>query len=136
MKIVGLDGKEYDWKPKGSKSLENKSELHNKVRHFLRGLFPYDIIMEEVELIGSRDWKKKKPLTADFYIPNRNLIVEAHGEQHYSHSSFFHKTKLDFLKSQKRDADKIRWCQQNNIDILVFKHNDKEESWRQQIESR
>lgn len=136
MKIVGLDGQEYDWKPRGSDSLENKSALHNKVRHFLKDIFPYDIIMEEVELVGSRDWKKKKPLTADFYIPNRGLIVEAHGEQHYSHSSFFHRTKLDFLKSQKRDSDKIRWCQQNNIDILIFKHNDKEESWRKQIESR
>lgn len=136
MNIIGLDGKEYEWKAKGSDALENKSGLHNKVRHFLRELFPYDIIIEEVELIGSRDWKKKRPLTADFYIPNRNLIVEAHGEQHYSYSSFFYKSKLDFLKSQKRDADKIRWCNQNNINIIVLKHSDKEEVWRQQIESR
>ncbi len=136
MNIIGLDGKEYEWKAKGSDALENKSALHNKVRHFLRELFPYDIIIEEVELIGSRDWKKKRPLTADFYIPNRNLIVEAHGEQHYSYSSFFYKSKLDFLKSQKRDADKIRWCNQNNINIIVLKHSDKEEVWRQQIESR
>lgn len=136
MNIIGLDGKEYEWKAKGSDALENKSALHNKVRHFLRELFPYDIIIEEVELIGSRDWKKKRPLTADFYIPNRNLIVEAHGEQHYTYSSFFYKSKLDFLKSQKRDADKIRWCNQNNINIIVFKHSDKEEIWREQIESR
>jgi hypothetical protein len=136
MNIIGLDGKEYEWKAKGSDALENKSALHNKVRHFLRELFPYDIIIEEVELIGSRDWKKKRPLTADFYIPNRNLIVEAHGEQHYTYSSFFYKSKLDFLKSQKRDTDKIRWCNQNNINIIVFKHSDKEEIWREQIESR
>ncbi len=136
MNIIGLDGKQYEWKAKGSDALENKSALHNKVRHFLRELFPYDIIIEEVELIGSRDWKKKRPLIADFYIPNRNLIVEAHGEQHYTYSSFFYKSKLDFLKSQKRDADKIRWCNQNNINIIVLKHSDKEEIWRQQIESR
>jgi len=136
MKIIGLDGQEYDWRPRGSNALENKSALHNKVRKFLRDTFPYDVILEEVDLVGSRDWKKKKELTADFYIPNRNLIVEAHGEQHYTHSTFFHKKKLDFLKSKKRDNDKIRWCEQNNISILVFKHDDKEESWRQQIESR
>lgn len=136
MIIIGLDGKEYEWKPKGSEALENKSALHNKVRQFLRGVFPYDVIMEEVELIGSRDWKKKKELAADFYIPNRNLIVEAHGEQHYSYSTFFHRKKIDFLKSQKRDSDKARWCEQNNISILIFKHDDKEDYWRQQIESR
>jgi len=136
MKIIGLDDQEYDWKPRGCNALENKSGLHNKVRQFLRDVFPYDVIMEEVELVGSRDWKKKKELTADFYIPNRNLIVEAHGEQHYTHSTFFHKKKLDFLKSKKRDNDKIRWCEQNNISILIFKHGDKEEFWRQQIESR
>jgi hypothetical protein len=136
MKIIGLDGKEYDWKPRGSSALDNKSSLHQNVKLLLKEIFPFDIIMEEVELIGSRDWKGKKELSVDFYIPNRNLMVEAHGEQHYSYSSFFYKQKFNFLKAKKRDCDKIRWCEQNQISLIVLNHKDKPDTWRQQIESR
>jgi hypothetical protein len=136
MKILGLDGKEYDWKPRGSDALENKSAVHCKARTIIKEIFPFDVIMEEVELIGSRDWKGKKELTVDFYVPNRHLMIEAHGEQHYSYSSFFYKQKFNFLKAQKRDSDKARWCEQNKIELIVLDHKDKPEIWRQQIESR
>lgn len=135
MIVTGLDNKEYDWKPKSSDCLENKSALHNRVRDVLREIFPYDIIMEEVELIGSRT-SKKRELTADFYIPNRSLIIEAHGEQHYAYNSFFYKNKYEFLKAQTRDRDKELWCAQNNIRYISLSYKDKPEIWRNQIEHR
>lgn len=135
MIIVGLDNKEYDWKPRSSDCLENKSGLHNKVREVLREIFPFDVIMEEVELIGSRT-SKKRELTADFYVPNRAIIVEAHGEQHYAYNSFFYKNKYEFLKAQTRDRDKEQWCLQNNIKYIALSYKDKPEKWREQIECR
>lgn len=136
MIIIGLDDKEYDWKPRSSDCLDNKSALHNNVKKILREVFPFDIIMEEVELVGSRDWKGKKALTADFYIPNRKMIVEAHGEQHYSFNSFFYKNKLEFAKAKKRDSDKQEWCLKNNIEYVALSYKDKPTAWRNQIEHR
>lgn len=135
MIIIGLNGKEYNWKPRGSEVIdEHKSKLHLQVRKLLKEIYPYDMILEEVLLPGSAGATKKKDLTVDFYIPNRFLMVEAHGEQHYEYNKFFFKNKFQFLKAQKRDNDKIQWCQLNGIRIVGLNFADSEENWRQQIE--
>jgi hypothetical protein len=137
MIIIGLNGKEYNWKPKSADTIdEHKSKLHLKIKKLLKEIYPFDIILEEVTLPGSSNLLKKKDLIADFYIPNRCLIVEAHGEQHYEYNSFFFKNKFQFLKAQKRDNDKIQWCNLNNIKIIALNFADSIETWRQQIEYR
>jgi len=135
MKIIGLDNKEYDWKPSGSSELDNQSKLHNEVKSVLREIFPYDVILEEVELVGTKR-RSGKNLTADFFVPNRNLIVEAHGAQHYSYTHHFYGNKLNFHKAVARDQQKKQWCLQNGISFVELSYKDKPDMWRQTIADR
>ncbi len=127
MKVIGLDGKEYNWKP--SSSHGKRSGLHERAKAVLTSLFPHDNIIEEVSLIGTG----KPPLRADLYLPNRNLIVEAHGEQHFSFVKHFHSSKADFLRSKARDLKKIEWCEINEIKIISFNFDESEEEWEAKI---
>jgi hypothetical protein len=137
MLITGFNGKQHNWKPRGADfSDSSRSNLHLKIRDLLREIYPFDVIMEEVTLPGSNRFANKKELTADFFLPNRSMIIEAHGEQHYLYNSFFFKNKFEFAKAQRRDLDKKAWCESNNIQIIELKYSDSIDFWRQQIVSR
>ena len=63
-----------------------------------------------------------KPLTFDFYIPFKNLLIEFQGEQHYRPVDFngkeMKKAEKKFEKQQENDRRKRNYAQQNNIDLL------------------
>lgn len=133
MKFKGFDGREYSCRLKYEES-KNCSKPHKKVRELIKEIYPSIGVVEELVLKGSKT-VKNKTLTADFYIPSLNLVIEIHGEQHYRYIPHFHKTKMDFVQGRARDRTKIEWCELNNIDIVVLKH-DEEDEWREQIEGR
>ena len=55
MNIKGLDGREYSWNPSIHQAeTEVRSSLHTKAKELLQVLFPYDRILEEVSLPGSK----------------------------------------------------------------------------------
>ena len=140
MKVVGLNGREYnvDLKKyivrKDDKTV--KSKYHLAARDLLQEMFSGYTIAEEMKLPGSRDPAKKSTLFLDFFIPNLQLGVEVHGQQHYKFCKFFHKTKAGFLTSLKRDFIKEDWCNLNGIELMVLKYSDSVEDWRKQIDSR
>ncbi len=140
MKVLGFDGIQKTWnltKYVPSKNdKRHRSKNHLRARALLRELFPRDTILEEVSLPGSKTQTRNSILFADFYIPNRDLIVEVHGRQHYEHVPFFHKTKLDFYKAKARDRDKADWCSINNIKIVALKHSDNDDDWKRAILER
>lgn len=112
MQVKGLDGKLHNWKLSGHlNNSRTVSSNHSEVRTLLKAKFPFDLILEEVYLPGSK-------LFCDFYVPNYKLMIEVHGEQHYKFTPFFHKTRLDFLKGQKRDRDKEEWAISNGITFI------------------
>ena len=135
MRVVGFDGKDYDFnysKNKHRKSRSNKSSYHVEARKLIRDYFSDFSIYEEVTLPGSKKAGRRSLLYADFFIPEAMLMVEVHGEQHYTFSSFFYKSKYDFLKSKKRDKDKMAWCGLNNIELVVLPYNERDQ-WKQMI---
>ena len=83
---------------------------------------------------GTKYQHRKSTLRADFFLPNRNLIVEIHGEQHFTFNKFFFKNKLEFFRAQARDRDKKEWCRLNDITIIELKHNETIDEWRKKIE--
>ena len=134
MKIVGLDGKEYSWNPSGSQSkASSRSSLHLKARKLLAEIFPYDRILEELSLAGSRTSRRRGTLRADFFIPNRRMLVEVHGEQHFKFNTFFFKDKLSFYKAKARDSEKREWCDINDIQLIEFNYNEDVDEWRRKI---
>jgi len=135
MKVTGLDGKEYNWNPSSKESSSSKrSNLHKKAKEVLDICFPYDRILEEVSLVGTNNGIRRGTLRADFFIPNRNLIVEVHGEQHFKFNKFFFKNKLSFFKAQARDKDKKEWCRINDIRVIEFNYNEDVDDWRKKVE--
>ena len=97
-------------------------------------MFPHDIILEEVSLAGSRTQEGGGILRADMFVPNRNLIVEVHGEQHHKFNKFFFKNKLRFYRAQARDREKKEWCNINDIRIVELNYNEDLDEWRKKIE--
>ena len=134
MKINGLDGREYSWNPSYKQAKASKrSSLHVKARELLTEIYPHDRILEEVSLPGSKTERRRSTLTADLYIPNRDLIIEVHGEQHYKFNNFFFKDKLSFYRAKTRDKDKIEWCKLNDIRLVEFNYNESTDEWRAKI---
>ncbi len=130
MKIKGLDGREYSWYLVGYQpSLSDerpRSELHLEVRSLLREIFPSDRLLEEVPLPSTG-------LFADFYLPQRKLMVEAHGRQHYEYVHFFHENIKGFMESKKRDRMKAEWCELNNITLVVLSYAENKDVWKKSI---
>jgi hypothetical protein len=136
IRVVGFDNKEHLFnftKNQKRRYQDNKSSFHNKARFLIKELFPKSSVYEEVTLPGSKKLGRSSLLYADFFIPELMLIIEVHGKQHYEFCSFFHSDKMDFLKSKKRDADKIEWCNLNNIKIVSLPYN-KESEWKNLIQ--
>lgn len=120
MKVLGLNGKTYNLKLI-RKEFKQRSKGHIEVRVIIAELFPLHLWYEEVGLPGSGGLK------SDFYIPELNLMIEVQGRQHNEYVQFFHKNKMGFLNSKKRDLNKVKWCELNNIRLV--KLNDGED-WR------
>jgi hypothetical protein len=81
MKVVGLDGRSYNWDWRNKVPMADdtrpRSTYHLRARELLNKLFPCETILEEVYLPGSNN------LSVDFYIPFYRTCVEVQGEQHY-----------------------------------------------------
>lgn len=136
MKVNGFDGRErsinFSKYYVYGDDTRHKSKLHKKAKKILREVFPYDSIYEEVSLPGSNKGSSSI-LRADFFIPNQNLVVEIHGQQHYEFTVHFHKTKLDFYKSLARDKNKENWCKLNSIKFVALKYSESENEWRESL---
>jgi len=127
--VQGLDGRSHSWnlaayanKPRAG------SKLHEEARVILSELFPFDSILEEVQLPGTS-------LFADFYIHRPRLLVEVQGEQHYKFNSHFFKTQSAFREAQMRDRNKKEWCELNSIQLVELPFNKRDE-WRKIIHER
>jgi hypothetical protein len=127
MNAVGLDGYEYKISLASlttKSSLNNKSNFHLLARELLKKNYPTLQILEEIPI----QIRKSETLYMDFFIPLSKKCIEVHGEQHYEFTPFYHRTKLDFFKQQKRDREKREWCHVNNISYIELPYN-KQEDW-------
>lgn len=94
--------------------------------------YPEKFIYQSLKATGL-EFNRQKSFTwsegkiYDFYIPNLNIIIEAHGDQHYSENGF-HKIGSSSLRQEKRN-DKIKknlaLCNGINIYATInCKHSD------------
>lgn len=67
----------------------------------------------EYSFINCRD---KRPLPFDFYIPNKNLLIEYDGIQHFEPSKTFGKNNFNIIKAH--DEIKTKYAEENNIKLL------------------
>lgn len=134
MEIKGLDNKIYKWNPLNSKRIfSSSSSYHANAKNLLKRLYPFDIILEEVDLPGTKN-RVHNELRADFFIPKQKLLVEVHGEQHYTFSAHFHGDEAEFQRSQLKDSNKRKWCMLNNIEYVELPFNESEEQWQKRLQ--
>lgn len=132
MQIKTLDGYLQNWVLTGHYAhakLGNKSSLHTQARDIIKKNYPTLQILEEVPV----PIKKNDQYYFDFYLPMIKTAIEIHGEQHYKFVSFYHANMLGFIKSQKRDKEKIEWCELNNIKYIELPFNENTEQWIERI---
>lgn len=132
MNVKDLDGNHSTWHLTGNivkGSVEHKSSYHIQARNLLKNIYPTMQILEEVPI----NPRKSETLYLDFYIPLIKKCIEVHGEQHYKFVPYYHSNKLAFLKSQKRDKDKLEWCQINGIKYIELPYNEDMSEWGKRI---
>jgi hypothetical protein len=90
------------------------SSPHLKSKIFLSKYWRYDVVLEEFPLPGSR-------LRIDILNISKRIAVEVSPDAtHNKYTEFFHGTRNGFLGSVKRDFDKAKWCDDNDILLIEF----------------
>lgn len=132
MKVKGLDGLEYNWKPETyHEQRDNASKPHKRARELIHSLFPFYSINEEIPLVGVPE-----RLFVDLYIHPLRMAVEVQGAQHYKFNSFFFASAKDFRKAKRRDEMKREWFSLNDIDLVELPDNEDNEQWTLRIKNR
>ena len=79
----------------------------------------------DIKYETQKHFKELKLLSFDFYIPNKNIIIEYQGEQHFHSIKFFGGDKK-YFKQVDNDNIKREFCKNNNyilIEIEYFNYN-------------
>ena len=87
------------------------------IRNFLK---EKSILFEEQKTFES--CKDERTLPFDFYIPEKNLLIEYNGEQHYRNSFYLEYHK--WLKYKHHDWLKRKFAKDNKINLLTISYKD------------
>lgn len=88
------------------------SKPQKAVKDFLFRYWKNKIVLEEFRVPGSR-------LRFDIVNMNDHIIIEVSPKKvHGEYNKFFHKSRLGYVNSLKRDMSKVEWAQLNDF-VLV-----------------
>jgi hypothetical protein len=104
-KNVNISRYQVDWNNKRA------SEAQFRTKKFLQEFWLGDFVCEEFIIPGSR-------LRIDLLNFTKKIAVEVSGQQHENFNKFFHKNRIGFIKSIKRDFQKIKWIESNGITLV------------------
>lgn len=97
----------------------NESSLERKIRQILQENNIENIPQKKFEWL-----KLKKQQALDFYLPKYNIAIECQGVQHYEEKENFFGSKKNKEILLKRDINKSKLCEENNIKILYIFNDD------------
>ena len=90
----------------------SRSKIQYNAKQFLKKYWSNHIVFEEFPVAGTK-------LSLDFYNANKKIAVEVQGRQHTKYVPFFHgKNKINYLNQLKRDQDKLKFCELNDIQLV------------------
>ena len=97
---------------------QSRSKIQFQTKQFLRDYWSNHIVFEEFPVAGTK-------LSLDFYNANKKIAVEVQGKQHTKYVPFFHgKNKINYLNQLKRDQDKFKFCEINDIQLVEVYEED------------
>jgi len=89
----------------------SKSAPQFATKQFFKKYWIADVVCEEFKIPGSK-------LRIDLINFTKKIAIETSGRQHEKFVKFFHKNRVGFLKSIKRDFEKINWIESNGFVFL------------------
>ena len=90
----------------------SRSKLQTKAKRFFQTYWKNHIVYEEFPVYGTK-------LRVDFLNATKKVAIEVNGPQHDSFNPFFHKkSRLNYLKSIKRDVQKAEWLELNGYKLI------------------
>lgn len=107
-KVVSKNVSQYliDWEA------ASRSKVQFNTKRFLKQYWKNHIVYEEFPVFGSR-------LKVDIVNATLRIAVEVHGKQHSAYNKFFHgDSRLNYLKSIKRDVAKEKWLSLNKFQLV------------------
>jgi len=119
-------GKNGEWLTSPHNRLRDNTGCPNCI--FWKGEYRIKECLENIRYFFQHrfsDCKDIRSLPFDFYIPNSNICIEYHGEQHYRDVKFFNKGN-GFKGLKKRDKIKEKYCKDNKIKLIVIPYWDYE----------
>lgn len=97
---------------------KSRSKIQYNAKQFLKKYWSNHIVFEEFPVAGSR-------LSLDFYNANKKIAIEVQGRQHTKYVPFFHgKNKINYINQLKRDQDKLKFCELNDIQLVEIYDGD------------
>jgi hypothetical protein len=109
-KNVNISKYQINWNNKRA------SEAQFRTKRFLKEFWSGDFVCEEFIIPGSR-------LRIDLLNFSKKIAIEVSGQQHENFNKFFHKSRIGFIKSIKRDFQKIKWLESNEIILIeIYDH--------------
>jgi hypothetical protein len=91
---------------------KSRSKIQFSAKQFLKKYWSKHVVFEEFPVAGTK-------LSLDFYNANKKIAVEVQGKQHTKYVPFFHgKNKINYINQLKRDQDKLKFCEINDIQLV------------------
>lgn len=91
---------------------KSRSNYQREVKFFLYPFWKSHIVYEEFPVVGTK-------MTLDFVNLTRRIALEIQGEQHSNFNPFFHNGEpMNYYNQLKRDVDKAKWCELNNLKLI------------------
>ncbi len=100
-----------DWDKK------SRSKIQFKVKQFLKEHWENHIVYEEFPVYGTK-------LKVDILNATKKIAIEVNGRQHTSFNKFFHKTRINYLHSLKRDHKKLEWLKVNDFELIEIEEKE------------
>lgn len=112
-KIVSKNVSAYliDW------DCQSRSKVQFNTKQFLKNYWKNHVVYEEFPVYGSR-------LKVDILNATLKIAIEVQGKQHSAYNKFFHgESRLNYLKSIKRDVAKEKWLEINKFFLVeIYEH--------------
>lgn len=90
---------------------KSRSNPQFRVKQFLKKYWAGHIAYEEFPVYGTR-------MHVDLLNATTKVAIEVNGAQHDTFVPFFHKnSRLNYLKSIKRDYEKYKWLEKNDFEL-------------------
>ena len=89
-----------------------RSKVQFKTKQFLKKFWENQVVYEEFPVYGTK-------MKVDILNATKKIAVEVQGNQHVSFNKFFHNnSRLKYLESIKRDAQKAQWLEKNGYTLV------------------